>query len=179
MARLAPLTPKQMTEKQRRIHDVVARTRKGSVGGPFSVWYRVPELAEPANLLHNAFRLNGTMDRRLFEMLILLVAHKYGAKYVWSHHVNQALKAGLARSTIDAIAGDREPRFEQHDEKFYYDVIQELLDSKTLRDATYREALSHLGEALLIEVVTAVGFYSMVSLVVNTFDVDPPAHATA
>jgi 4-carboxymuconolactone decarboxylase len=168
-----------MTEKQRSIHDLVASTRKGKIGGPFSVWFRVPELADPANFLHNAFRLTGALDRRLFELLILLVAHEYGARYVWTHHVGQALKAGLARATIDAIAAGQPPAFAQADEKPIYEVVRELLASKTLSGAAYDKALSVFGEALLIEIVTAVGFYSMVSLVVNSFDVDPPGAANS
>lgn len=178
MARLTPLADEQMTEQQRRIRDVVSSTRKGTLGGPFSVWFRVPELAEPANLLHNAFRLTGSLDRRLFEMLILLVAHTYDANYVWTHHVGQALKAGLARSTIDAIAAGRTPDFSQADEGPLYQAVRELLTSRTLSDVSYQKALSAFGQDLLIEIVTAVGFYSTVSLVVNAFDVDPLGTAT-
>jgi 4-carboxymuconolactone decarboxylase len=172
------MSDEQMTEKQRRIHDIVSSTRKGNIGGPFSVWFRVPELAEPANLLHNAFRLTGSLDRRLFEMLILLVANEFGAKYVCAHHVGQALKASLARSTVEAIAAGEPPTFAQPDEKPVYDVVRELLASKTLSDASYNRALSIFGHALLIEIVTAVGFYSMVSLVVNSFDVPAPHGAS-
>ncbi len=173
MSRLDPVSPETLTPEQRRMYDIIASTRKG-LGGPFSVWVRTPALAEPANMLHNAFRLHGTLDRRLFEMLILLVSHEYGAKYVWTFHVAQALKAGLANSTVDAIREDRRPDFAQPDEPLIYDTVIELLKAKTLSDSAYAKGLAVLGLELLIEVVSAVGFYAMISTLVNTFDVPEP-----
>jgi len=168
-----------MTPNQRRVYDIVVSTRKGGLGGPFSVWARVPALAEPANLLHNAFRLDGTLDRRLFEMMILVVAHRYQARYVWSHHVQQALRVGLEREFIDAIEKGQAPAFKRVEEQVVYETIEELLNSKTLSDASFTTARKIIGESLLIELVTAVGFYSMVSLTVNAFDVPAPGTTDA
>jgi 4-carboxymuconolactone decarboxylase len=160
-----------MTPDQRRIYDIVTSTRKGGLGGPFSVWAHVPALAEPANLLHNSFRLTGTLDRRLFEMLILIVAHEFGARYVWSHHVRQALSVGLEQEIIDAIEKGQTPVLEQGEEQVVYETVKELLRTKTLDAASFSTARETLGVSLLIELVSAVGFYSMVSLTVNAFDV--------
>lgn len=175
MSRLKPLTESDMTPEQRRVAEIISTTRKG-LGGPFSVWVRNPAIAEPANLLHNTFRLHGKLERPLFEMLILLVAHEFGAKYVWTHHVGQALKVGLARSTIDAIGEDRVPDFTEPKARLVYDLVRELLSAKTLGDASFKTGMDVLGEALLIEVVSAVGFYSTICLLVNSFDVPAPKH---
>ena len=175
MPRLKPLTPDEMTPEQRKVCEVISSTRKTGLGGPFSVWFRTPALAEPANGLHNAFRLHGALDRRLFELLILLVAHEHGANYVWTFHIGQALKAGLARSTIDAVGEDRMPHFAVADERLIYDLVRELLSAKTLSDASFKSGMDTLGEALLIELVSAVGFYSAVCLLVNSFDVPAPS----
>jgi 4-carboxymuconolactone decarboxylase len=173
--RLRPLSENDMTPEQRRVGEIISGTRKG-LGGPFSVWVRTPDIAEPANLLHNAFRLDGKLDRRHFEMLILLVAREFGAKYVWTFHVGQALKAGLERSMIDAIRDGDLPDFAEPAAKLVYDLVRELLVNKTLSDASFKAGMDVLGDALLIELVSAVGFYSTVCLLVNSFDVPPPKH---
>lgn len=176
MPRLQPLAASDMTPEQKRVGEIISSTRNG-LGGPFSVWVRAPAIAEPANLLHNTFRLHGKLDRPLFEMLILLVAHEFGAKYVWTHHVGQALKAGVARSTIDAIDGNRVPEFTERRPRLVYDLVGELLSTKTLSDGSFKIGMDVLGETLLIELVSAVGFYSTICLLVNTFDVPPPSHS--
>lgn len=174
MARLTPIPIDEMTPDQRRVYNIITSTRKGGLGGPFSVWARVPNLAEPANLLHNAFRLNGALDRRILETMILVVAHEFQARYVWAHHVQQALRVGVEREQIDAIEKGETPAFARADEGIAFTIVKTLLRSKTLDASLFSIGRETFGEPLLIELVTAVGFYSMVSLVVNTFDVPPP-----
>jgi 4-carboxymuconolactone decarboxylase len=60
-----------------------------------------------------------------------------------------------------------------------YDVVTELLATKTVGTATYRRALQALGAELLIEAVGAVGFYSMVCMTLNVFEVPIPKDASA
>jgi 4-carboxymuconolactone decarboxylase len=177
MPRLPSLSPEHLSESQRRVYDVITSTRKGGLGGPFSVWIHLPTLAEPANLMHNAFRLDGSLDRLLFEMLILIVAHEYRAAYVWAHHKAQALRIGLDPSLVEAIEADRRPSFTIRPQEIVYDATVELLANKTLASASYEAAANAFGEAILIEIVSAVGFYSMVCLLVNSFEVPATTHA--
>jgi 4-carboxymuconolactone decarboxylase len=174
MSRLKQLAPDEMTAEQRRVCELISSTRKTGLGGPFSVWFRTPALAEPANSLHNAFRLHGALDRQLFEMLILIVAHEFDAKYVWTFHIGQARKAGLPRAIIDAIGENRPPHFTEKDQRVVHDLVRELLSNKTLSDNAFKKGKEALGEDLLIELVSAVGFYSTICLLVNAFDVPAP-----
>src|SRR4051794_4857773 len=93
----------ELDAEQKRIYDIIAGTRKSGLGGPFSVLVRIPHVAEPANGLHNAFRLNGKLDRRIFELLILLVARAHTAEFAWVVHEALALKAGLDARVIVAV----------------------------------------------------------------------------
>jgi len=175
MSRLTPLAFEQMTDEQQRVFQVISSSRKTGLGGPFSVWVRTPALAEPANLLHNAFRLHGALNRRLFEMLILMVAHSFQSKYVWTFHVGQARKAGLEDDAIVAIEQGIRPDLNATDENALYDVVKELLSTKTLRTESYNAAIDLFEETLLIEIISAVGFYSNICLLVNVFDVPAAA----
>ena len=58
-----------------------------------------------------------------------------------------------------------------------YDVVTELQTTKTVSAATYDRALQVLGPEILIEVVSAVGFYAMVCMTLNVFDVPTPPNA--
>jgi 4-carboxymuconolactone decarboxylase len=178
MSRLPPIDVDQLQPDDRRRYDIIAGSRSGGLGGPFSVLFRAPVLGEAANAMHNAFRLHGKLDRRLFEMLILMVSNEYHAKYVWTFHVAKALQAGLAGTTIEAIRDGRRPDFAIADEPIIYDLVRELMNDKTLSDGSYKAGLEALGLELLIEVVTATGFYSTISMVVNSFDVPEPGKAS-
>jgi hypothetical protein len=49
-----------------------------------------------------------------------------------------------------------------------------ILDRGTLGDDEFRDAAGVLGEAGLFELVTIVGYYTMVALQLAVFDVQPP-----
>src|SRR5581483_10284846 len=135
------------------------------------VLVRIPHVAEPANGLHNAYRLNGKLDRRILELLILMVARAHGAEFAWVVHEAIALKAGLEPAIVDALLDRRVPDFKQTDERLTYDLVTQLLQTKTLSKAAYKRGIDGFGLDLLLELVSAVGFYSMVCLVLNSFAV--------
>jgi 4-carboxymuconolactone decarboxylase len=169
--RVANVQYDQLDAEQKRIYDIIAGTRKGALGGPFSVLVRVPHVAEPANGLHNAYRLNGKLDRRIFELLILIVARAHATEFAWVVHEAIALKAGLDARIIDAVRERRVPDFQNADERLTYDLVTQLLQIKTLNKQAYQRGIDGLGLELMLELISAVGFYSMICLVLNTFAV--------
>jgi 4-carboxymuconolactone decarboxylase len=174
MTRLLPPSASEMTPEQKQLHDIMCATRGGNLGGPMSILIRTMHLAGAADDMHNAFRLNGKLKRRPFEMLVMMVAHQYQAQFAWVTHERLALQAGLPAETIAAIAENRVPKFSDEDENMIFTVTERLLAKKTLDDDLYQRATAQLGSEILIETVAAAGFYSMVCLLLNSFDVDPP-----
>src|SRR5581483_3864340 len=168
MTRLLPPALPNMTPEQKHLYDVMCATRGGNLGGPMSILIRTPHLAGAADALHNAFRLTGKLNRRAFEMLVLMVAHHYKAAFAWVTHARLALQAGLPAQSIEAIGENRTPAFADEHEKTIHAVVEHLLAQKMLDDALYRRAIEQLGAELLIETVAAVGFYSMVCLLLNS-----------
>lgn len=161
----------ELDPEQKRMYDIIAGTRKSGLGGPFSVLVRVPHVAEPANGLHNAFRLSGKLDRRIFELLILIVARQHTAEFAWVVHEALALRAGLDPAVIAAVRERRMPDFKHADERLTYDLVTQLLQTSRLNDSAYQRGVAALGVDLLIELTSAVGFYTLVCLVLNTFEV--------
>ena len=174
MGRIATLKTEELSPEQKRIHDAIAGARHGAVRGPFAVWLRLPKIAEAANRLGNSIRLDGKLDRRLFELAILIVARHWSAQYEWFVHEKDARKAGLPCEVIDAVRNRRLPNFTREDEKLTYDVVNELHDSRTLSKRTYERALAFLGTDPLIELVTTVGFYTTAAMMINVFDAPVP-----
>lgn len=169
--RVAEVQYDELDAEQKRIYDIIVGTRKNGLGGPFSVLVRIPHVAEPANDLHNALRLHGKLDRRIFELLILIVARAHTTEFAWVVHEAIALKAGLDTKVIEAVRERRVPDFPNADERVTYDLVLQLLQTRTLSTQTYQRGIERLGLDLLLEIVSAVGFYSMICLVLNSFEV--------
>jgi 4-carboxymuconolactone decarboxylase len=174
MARVPDVPLDELTAEQRRIHDEIAGARSGSVRGPFALWIRNPALADAANQFGNALRLHGKLEKRLFELTVLIVARHWSAQYEWYAHEQAALKAGLSAAVVEAIRQKKSPEFAREDERLVYELISEINEKRTLGQASYDRALAALGLDLLIELIATAGFYSMVAMTLNAFDAPVP-----
>jgi 4-carboxymuconolactone decarboxylase len=177
MSRLPALTPDQLSPEQKRLHDEIAGPRGGSVGGPFALWLRVPRIAEAANRMGNSLRLEGKLDRRLFELAILVIARHWSAQYEWFVHEKAALAAGLGSDVVEALRHNKAPRFARSDDQLVYDVVRELQETRTLGQASFERALAALGPDLVIELVSVIGFYTTAAMMINAFDAPVPGGA--
>ena len=177
MSRLPALTPDQLTPEQKRLHDAIAGPRGGSVGGPFAVWLRVPRIAEAANRMGNSLRLEGKLDRRLFELAILVIARHWSAQYEWFVHEKAALNAGVSSDVVEALRHGQAPRFARSDEQLVYDVVRELQETRALAQASFDRALAALGPDLVIELISVIGFYTTAAMMINAFDAPVPSGA--
>ena len=174
MARVPALDPATLNDEQRRIHGEIAAKRHGTVAGPFAIWLRNAKLADRANAFGNALRADGKVDKRLFELMVLIVARRFSAQYEWFAHERQARAEGVSDAVIEALRAGMVPEFAQDDERLVHEVTTALLHGGLLDQALYDRALAFFGLDLLIELVASVGFYSMVAMTLNAFDAPVP-----
>lgn len=175
MARIDVIPLDEMTPEQRRVNDHIAAKRIGGVArGPFGLWVRTPALAEKAAAFGDHVRDALSVDRKLSELAILAIARHYTAQYEWFAHERHARHFGVSEETIEAIRNRKRPVLEDETEEAAYALTVELLETQAVSEATYGRALKALGEQALIDLATAVGFYTMVAMMLVTFRVDVP-----
>jgi 4-carboxymuconolactone decarboxylase len=174
MARTEEVKRESLDPRQQQLYDGIMRSRpRPTLSGPFSVWIHTPEICEPADALANAFRFNHKLDQRLIELIILMMCRDATVRYAWSAHEPLARKAGLAPETIDAVRTRKRPDFKHDDERLIYELVTELLATKSLSAASFDRASAAFGRNGVIEAVSCAGFYGMVGLVINAFDIPP------
>lgn len=174
MSRIPVVNRENLSPRQQELHDRLLRTRPRShLTGPFAVWIHTPDIAEHADRLVSAFRVAPKLDRRLIELVILMMCRAATVQYAWSVHEPLALKEGLTQDVIDAIRARRRPDFKRDDERLVYDFVSELIAIKTVSAALYERAVNTFGLEVVIELVTCAGFYGMIGCVLNTFEIPP------
>lgn len=173
MASLPEIDETKLSPTQKQIYDEVKRVR-GQVRGPFAVWLRNAELAECTLKLQDLFASRVKLERRLVQLMILVSARLASAQFAWFIHEPHALKLGISSEIIDAIRERRTPRFARDDEHLVYDITVELNSTRTLSEATYNRGMQMFGEQKMVELVAAVGFYVMVAMTLNAFEVPVP-----
>jgi 4-carboxymuconolactone decarboxylase len=108
------------------------------------------------------------------QIAVLVTVRHYGARYAWCVQTRASLAAGVTRETIDAINDKRRPQLNQASEIACWEVAESLAGKRSLDDATYARALAALGEQRLVDLVTTIGFFSLVGTTLRAFEIDPP-----
>jgi 4-carboxymuconolactone decarboxylase len=166
-----------MTAQQREAADaLIAGPRKG-VYGPFLPLLRSPQLLERVARVGEYLRFDGVLDARIRELATCVAARHVTNQFEWLMHAPLALKAGVSDATIEALRAGRRPRAVPSDEEIALDFAAELLHTHGVSDVTYAAAVGQFGEQGVVELTTLVGYFVMVSWLMNV--AHTPAQAAA
>lgn len=174
MPRLALPTLEDMKPEQRAVYAQTVAGRRGSVPANVMVWLRNPDLALRAQKLGELVRYDTTLKPRLSELAILVVARRWQTQYEWAVHATEARKAGLPEAIIEAIRTAAVPAFSEPAERVVYDFASTVVTDGRVGDELYRTAVVELGERAVVELVTLIGYYTMVAFTLNVFDIPAP-----
>jgi 4-carboxymuconolactone decarboxylase len=184
--RLPPLAPEEMSPELRSFHDgiaeVVAQHLKGFVStredgalvGPFAPMLHFPQFGRTAWALSKALMDHSKLPRGAHEVAILVTGARFNARYEIYAHERVAEQAGLSEAKIATIAAGERPADLTEEEAAAYDVTAVLMAGKQLSETTYRRALKAFGQEQVAELVYLVGSYSLVSVLLNAYDVSVP-----
>jgi len=174
VARLAPLELDDMTPEQRSIAEAILSGPRGRLRGPFPAWLRSPELADPAQKLGAYCRFGSSLAPNLSELAIIITGKRWTAQYEFWAHATLARQAGVSDEVIEAVRVGAVPVFNDPAEQLVYDFVTEYLASNRISDATYERALGVIGERGILDLTAIVGYYTLVSITLNVFEVDVP-----
>jgi 4-carboxymuconolactone decarboxylase len=186
--RLEPLKPSSLDADQRALYEAVLASPRGqgparriilrddeTLTGPFDAFLRTPKLGLHLERAGMAFREDTVLPEAAREVATLVVGRAWGADFEWWVHCLIARRFGVTEEQIDAIGHGRTPDFDDAAVSAAHDVAVGLVHQRAVDDATLERARDALGERGLVEVVTLVGFYQLVSGVLTTFEPPPPS----
>jgi 4-carboxymuconolactone decarboxylase len=175
--RVPMLEEKSLTPAQRALLDSIRSGPRGSsttIRGPFAVFLHAPAFGELAQQLGGYCRFKTGVPPRLSEFAILVTARLWRAQYEWFAHVPQAERAGVKAQTIRDLHKGRVPKAAPKDERAIYDFIQELYKTRRISDKTFARVHALLGDAATVELVGILGYYVLISMILNVFRMSPP-----
>ncbi|WP_026190498.1 carboxymuconolactone decarboxylase family protein [Methylobacterium sp. WSM2598] len=172
--RLRDLAREEMSEAQARVADEAAAGKRGRVPAPLRAWIYSPELGARAQRLGEFCRYETSLGPRLSELAILVVARSFTSHYEWFAHKREALKAGLDPEIVADIAARRTPHFTDDAARAVHDYVTVLLSTHRVPDAVHAAAVQVLGEQGVVELVGVLGYYILVALTLNAFEIGLP-----
>ncbi len=177
--RFPTLTPETMTPEQKKVADAIQSGPRGAgLRGPFNALLRSPDLCDLVQRVGAHVRYGSSIPAPLNELAICMAGRKWTAQYEFYAHRKLGIDAGLAPAILDAVAECRRPDGMSADEATVYDFVAELLGTGAVSDANYKPVLDRFGERGVMDLVGAVGYYSLVSMVLNVAQVQLPPGET-
>ena len=174
--RMPPLPTEKLTEEQAQaLAEFVAA--RGQPTGPWIVLLRSPELMKRTHGLSDYLRFESVLPGYLREFVILMTARQWGQSYEWNAHYPLAIDEGFSAEMAQAIAEGRRPEGMLEEEEILYDFCTELQRNHGVSDATYERAVERFGEQGVVETVSLVGYYTMISMILNTARTPLPSGA--
>jgi 4-carboxymuconolactone decarboxylase len=169
--RLPKLSYEELTPRQREAYDKHAAKRTRVVG-PYGVWLHSPELMDYVSPLSNYMRWDAALPEKLREFGILVTARYWDAQYSWNAHVDKARAAGISDDVINDLAANKTPTFKADDERVYYTFAMEVLKNHFVSEKTFAEARAIFGEKGVVDLIGAIGYFSMLQICLNSAEVD-------
>src|SRR5262249_50598134 len=114
------------------------------------------------------------LSPRLSELSMLITARFWNAHYEWYAHKKEALKAGVDPAIIEDIKNRKTPKFAKADERAVYEFSDTLHKTHQVPDDKYKAVVDLVGEEGAVELVGLLGYYTLISMTLNAFQVPLP-----
>ena len=173
MSRLPDIDTDHLTTEQAELYEaLLSRPEVARLGliGPFGVWMHAPDLGKALSALGGKVRFATSLPNNVTEVAICTTGAFHRAKFEFAAHRGLAIRAGVDEAALDRLAVGEAPGF-VGDEGAAYAVASELLNTHAISDATYADAAERFGPQGMVELTTTVGYYCLVSLMLNAFQV--------
>jgi 4-carboxymuconolactone decarboxylase len=166
--RIEPLPPAEWSDEQR---ELLTRGNPPRVLNIFSTLIRHADLYRRWIPFGNHVLFKSSLAPREREIAILRVGWLCSSGYEFHQHTRIGKTAGLDDVAIERIKAGPGAAGWSAREAALLRAVDELHAAQFISDATWQELSSHFDTRQLIDLVFAVGQYTMVSMALNSFGV--------
>ncbi|MFI9628794.1 carboxymuconolactone decarboxylase family protein [Streptomyces sp. NPDC052042] len=150
---------------------------RGRLTGPFNAMLHSPRVGGPLQRLGAALRYESSIDDRVREMAILLVAGRHDCAVERITHQRIARDIGISEETIGTLERGEVPA--SFDDGTHVtaaaalELAERMLDREPPDDAGFERLQKVLGPDGVFEVSSLVGYYWTLAHQLNLFAVEP------
>jgi len=171
LSRLQNLKYGDMSQDQKDLHDEILSGPRTQIAGPMHAWFLNPSYGSLIEKVGAFCRYETSIEPRLSELAIIIVARHWNANVEWFAHSEIAIKSGILQETVEAIELNKRPDFKKEDEALIFDITKSILDTKGLTDELFKRAEDTIGKTSLLDLTAIIGYYCNVAIQLNVFEI--------
>jgi alkylhydroperoxidase family enzyme len=167
--------PAPESEWSEEIRDLVkgsgGLTGRGRPLNIFTTLARHPKLLRRWTVFGSHVLMKSTLPVRERELAILRIGWLCRSEYEWGQHVLIARRAGIPEADIERVAAGPDAAGWSAPDATLLRAVDELWEDAFIRDPTWQALAERWSTQQLIDLVFAVGQYTLVSMALNTLGV--------
>ncbi|MEU4233002.1 carboxymuconolactone decarboxylase family protein [Nonomuraea sp. NPDC026600] len=175
MKRLPSMPPAHLDADARALHEKITAGPRGTsmlddeggLVGPFNAMLLSPPVGDALQELGAAIRYRSGLSARAREIAILVVAGHWDSAFELRVHEEIGRGLGLTEDELAALRTGAALELADPDEDAVLRVTRALVTRADLDDSEYAE----LGESVVFELTTLVGYYATLALQLRVFRV--------
>jgi 4-carboxymuconolactone decarboxylase len=165
------LTDPTLSDAQRKLAQTILEGPRGAIFGPMRALLHEPVIGDLVQRMGAHLRYSGQLPGNLRELAILITSVHWDASFEWDHHRPIAEREGLDPVLLDILKSGEAPAFPKADEQLVYTFSTTLLRERKLPDTLFEQADGRFGPAGILELMTILGYYGLLALVLNGFEI--------
>ena len=137
----------------------------------FRVLLRRERLAKATSDLLLSLLFGGCLDQRLRELVIMRIGWRTGSVYEWTQHWRVAVDLGVPEADLLAVRSDDVSSSFGPLEQAVLRATDSAIAGDRIDDDTIAALRADLGDDAVLELVAAIGCWSMISTVLRSLDI--------
>ena len=167
--RILPATEADWTDDTRPALSAIAA--RGPVLNVFATIARHPKLMKRWMVFANHVLSGSTLPARERELVILRTGFLCRSGYEWAQHVSIGRQAGLTTPEIERLTVGSAAAGWTDGDRLLLEAAEQLVSDHFVQDGTWAQLAATWSEQQLMDLVFAVGQYTLVSMALNSFGV--------
>jgi 4-carboxymuconolactone decarboxylase len=164
--RIPPLEPAEWPAD---VKTWLARYGNRAVPNIYRTYARHLAMDQPRTAVSEHIRQDSTLSTRIRELLIVRIGVLCRSEYEWAAHAPALRRAGMTDAEIQRVVDG--PGTGSDVETVLLRAVDELHRDYVVSDATWRQLAATFDSKQLLDILTTIGGYRMVSMALNTLGV--------
>jgi 4-carboxymuconolactone decarboxylase len=166
----------QMTPEMKEAYEHTMKLR-GIVPGPHKIWLANAKLSRTIVPIGAYYQKESTLTKAEIEIVTVLTNARWHSAYGTYEHEKIAEKLGhIPAETTERLIAGLPAEFRDARQQVVYELASTLVQPHIVPMGLYKRAKEALGDAGIVDVAVLIGWFTMVSMTLNAYDV--PANAT-
>ena len=161
----------EMPSEMREAYELT-RELRGLVPGPHKIWLANPALSKTIVPTGAYFQRQSTLTKAEIEIATNVVNGRWRSPYAnYEHEIIGERDGHLDPQHVQALIAGLPTSFDDPREQVVYELASTLVTPRIVPLGLYRRAKGLLGDAGIVDVTVLLGWFTMVCMTLNAFDV--------